>query len=177
MTYADLNWTALGIRRAHESLNKASRLLAVFVPLLGVLASRADAACSCGPDYCQDDPRVTTILKNKKASLSKSYPKDLLALLDRGDQCVARITRSPDIFTIWYVSADGSKGSTPWSSDSLHISKTKLASGELKRFWIVHAQRAFSCCGQPNYDKQKDYDAEDDVNASLAIKCDASHAC
>lgn len=143
--------------------------------LLGPIAMiPAWAACSCGPDFCQDDARIPGALSQKKQSLRASgYPERLVALLDRGDQCYARITRAPDIFTILTVEPNGDKQTVPWDADNERIAKNKLASGQLSRFWTYNARRAFSCCGQPNYDQRPDYDATDDVNTSTALKCSA----
>lgn len=138
----------------------------------------ARAACTCGPDFCQDDSRVASTLAAKKASLRASgYPNRLIVLIDRGDQCVARITRSPDIFTMWVIDANDAKLSVPWSAENERNAMNKVRSGELKRFWIFNAQRAFSCCKQPNYDQRSDYDKEDDVSAATAIKCTKAAPC
>ncbi|SFU14101.1 hypothetical protein SAMN05518861_1152 [Mesorhizobium sp. YR577] len=108
------------------------------------------------------------VLAAKKKSLAKEYPARLVGLIEIGDQCVARITRSPDIFTMWLVGDDGSKRTLPWSQDSEDRANKDP---DLKRFWIYNTQRAFSCCGQLSYDQQPDYDSTDDVNMSTAILC------
>ncbi|MEJ1157318.1 hypothetical protein [Prosthecomicrobium sp. N25] len=135
------------------------------------------AACSCGPDFCTDDPRIPAALRAKKAALAKEYPARLVALLDRGTQCVARIERGPDGFSLVLVQKNGDKQSVAWTEDDERIAKTQLASGTLGHYWIVHSRRAFACCGEPAYDARPDYDARDDVNASLAIRCDPGRPC
>ena len=148
---------------------------AVF--LSATWTSSAMAACACGPDFCQNDARIAGLLASKKRALSASYPASLVGLLDKGEQCVARIQRSPDIFTILLVEPNGDSRTVPWSQDDQRRASDKLRNGQLNRFWIVHGRRAFSCCGQPPFDQMSDYDARDDVNTSLAIRCDAVHVC
>lgn len=139
--------------------------------LLCALSTSVLAACNSGPDFCTDDPRIPAALAAKKAALLKEYPQRLVSLLDRGVQCIARIERSPDAFTMVVV-RDGSIGTLLWSQDNEVAGKAEIDAGTVKRFWIVNARRAFSCDGQSSYDHQSDYDADDDVNTSLAIKCD-----
>lgn len=64
------------------------------------------------------------------------------------------------------------KGAVVNDFDGAPLDKAEIAAGNIKHFWIVHARNAFSCDGQPSYDQQGDYDANDDVNTSLAIKWD-----
>ena len=137
-----------------------------------IIASSQAAACNMGPDYCTDDPRIPKMLADKKSSLAKDYPARLVALLDRGVQCVARIQQSPDAFTMVVVK-NGGIDTVGWDQDNEDAGKKEIASGEVERFWIVNSRRAFSCEGQPSYDQQSDYNAADDVNTSLAIKCDS----
>ncbi len=139
--------------------------------LVGALQTTALAACNSGPDFCTDDPRIPAALAAKKASLLKEYPQRLVSLLDRGVQCIARIERSPTAFTMVVVK-DGSIETLLWDQENENAGKAEIAAGTIKRFWIVHARNAFSCDGQPSYEQQGDYDANDDVNTSLAIKCD-----
>lgn len=134
-----------------------------------VLTAESLAQCACGPDFCQDDPRVTGTLAAKKKSLAKEYPPRLVALIEIGDQCVARITRSPDIFTMWLVGDDGSKRTLAWSQENEDRANKDP---HVKRFWIYNAARAFSCCGQASYDQRPDYNATDDINTSTAILCE-----
>lgn len=79
-------------------------MLKMFVQCAAALAllwpSIAYADCNCGPDFCQDDPRIPQTLSKKKAALGAEYPDRLIALLDKGNQCVARIERSPDGFSL-----------------------------------------------------------------------------
>lgn len=133
-------------------------------------------ACNCGPDFCQGDSRIAAKLAEKKRSLSE-YPANLVALLDRGQQCVARIERSPDAFTMWIIYSNNNKETVSWSSQNQANAMQKVRSGELKRFWIYNAKHAFSCCGQPQYNQMGHYDQEDDVNTSVAIKCDTNSPC
>jgi hypothetical protein len=152
-------------------------ILAIAVLLLPRGAT-AQNACACGPDFCTNDGRIPALLQQKKARLAAvPYPARLVALLDRGQQCVARIERSPDIFSLVLVEPDDSKLSLPWSKEDEDRAKGQVASGKLKRFWIIHARRAFSCCGQRPYNEMPDYNAEDDVNTSLAIKCEKGASC
>lgn len=151
------------------------RFIRFALPILAlqsVLQSPA-FACGTGPDYCTDDPRIPKLLAGKKKLLLKEYPKRLVSLLDRGVQCVARIEGGPDAFTMVIV-RDGSTTTSLWTADNEVAGKAEIGAGTIKRFWIVHARRAFSCDGQPKYDQQNDYDATDDVNTSLAIKCDSN---
>lgn len=133
----------------------------------------AYAACKSGPDYCTDDPRIPKLLADKKARLAIEYPDRLVALLDLGVQCVARIQQSPDSFSLVVVK-DGSIDTLLWDQDNENAAKVEIAAGTIKRFWIVNSKRAFSCSGQPKYDEQSDYDADDDVNTSLAFKCESA---
>jgi hypothetical protein len=158
-------------------LANVTRIGVLFTGLIVALTA-AKAACTCGPDFCQDDPRVPATLAEKKASLRASgYPDRLIALIDRGDQCVARITRSPDIFTMWVIYSNDAKQTVPWSADNERNAMNKVRSGDLKRFWTYNARHAFSCCSQPNYDQRPDYDREDDVSAGTAIKCTSGTPC
>lgn len=156
---------------ASSSLPRLRRILAGVAMFMGA-TSQAIAACNAGPDYCTDDPRIPQMLADKKASLAKDYPARLVALLDRGTQCVARIRQSPDGFTMVVVKK-GAIDTVGWDQDNEDVSKKEIASGDIERFWIVNSRRAFSCEGQPSYDQQPDYNAADDVNTSLAIKCDS----
>lgn len=145
-----------------------------FVAFLS--ADPGQAACGCGPDFCSDDPRIASLLAAKKQRLSREYPARLVSLLDRGTQCVARIERSPDIFSFILVSSEGNS-TLPWSSEDESRAQAKLNSGELIRYWIVHSRHAFSCCNEPRHDKMSDYDAADDINASRAIRCVRGASC
>lgn len=137
------------------------------------MAGSASASCNSGPDYCTDDPRIPTLLAAKKKNLKAEFPDRLIVLLDRGVQCVARIQQSPNNFKMVVVK-DGGSEEVSWDQDNENAGKAEIIAGTVKRFWIVNARRAFSCDGQPTYDQQSDYDSTDDVNTSLAIKCDSS---
>jgi hypothetical protein len=159
-----------------ETIITISRLILVAVAL-SLQAQLVAAACDCGPDFCSDDLRIASLVARKKAILAARYPSRLTNLLDRGTQCVARIERAPDQFSFVFVRKDGSVDTLPWSAKDEQLAQDKLKNGQLKRYWIVHSRRAFSCCNQPNYDRLGDYDSADDVNASLAIKCATPGAC
>lgn len=154
-------------RILHHALPAATGLL------LGT--SWAIAQCACGPDFCQDDSRVAGALATKKAELSNAgYPKRLIDLIDVGQQCFARIDRSPDIFTMWMVDSADTKQTVPWSIEQEDIALAQVQDGRLKRFWIYNAKQAFSCCDEPRYDERADYDDEDEVSKSTAILCKKS---
>src|SRR3954451_19356962 len=63
-------------------------------------ASWAD--CGCGPLYCKNDPTFPAAFAKKKAALSHAgYPNRLIALLDKGGQCLVCVGNgSPDVFTL-----------------------------------------------------------------------------
>jgi hypothetical protein len=149
----------------------------LLIALVGMSFSQISYACDSGPDYCTDDPRIAGLLTKKKKDLSKEYPARLVALLDLGVQCVARINQEPSAFGFVFVKPNGDKEAFTWSQDNEDIAKNELKSGVIKRFWIVNSRRAFSCYGQPTYDNQADYNADDDVNTSLAIKCGDGGSC
>jgi hypothetical protein len=162
--------------REEGMLVKCRYTLGIALVLFATRPAISD--CGCGPDFCQNDPRITKALAEKKSRLSAAgFPARLTGLLDVGDQCYARITRSPDNFTLWLVQADGNKVTASWNADDEARAKAQLASGQLKRFWIFNTAHAFSCCGQPSYDRRSDYNSGDDVNTSTAILCDKQHTC
>jgi len=155
-------------------------MIALIIATIGqsallLMTSAAAAACTCGPDYCQDDSRVPKALAAKKKSLKAAgYPDRLISLLDIDDQCVARITRSPDVFTMWLVDAAANKKSHPWSQGDEDLARRHVKDGTLTKFWIYNAKQAFSCCQQAKYDQRPDYNAEDEVSADTAILCKPS---
>jgi len=160
---------------SNSSTRRDGAILPLIVSALVASTISAFATCACGPDFCQNDARIAAALSAKKKSLSgHGYPARLVSLLDVGDQCYARITRSPDIFTMLLVAPNGDKQTLPWSSDDESIAKADLASGKIKRYWIFNARNDFSCCGQKPYQQRPDYDSADDVNSSTAIKCELS---
>lgn len=151
--------------------------LTVMVSIAALTQSMTSAlaGCACGPDYCQDDTRIAAALAAKKNSLAAAgYPPRLLALLDVGTQCYARIHQAPDAFTMLIVSPNGDSQTVPWSDDDVRIANADLASGKISRYWIFNARRAFACCGEASYQDRPDYNSADDVNTSTAIKCTQS---
>jgi len=97
----------------------------------------------------------------------------LVNLLDIGSQCVARIERSPDVFTMWLVDANGSKQTVLWSRENEELAKKKIADGDMRRFWIFNAREAFACGGEKKASDRPDWDAEDEVSADIAILCNS----
>ena len=132
----------------------------------------ASAQCGAGPDFCQDDPRIARALERKKATLRREYPERLVALLDIGPQCLARIERSPDVFTLVLVRPNGDWSTFPWSEEDETRAKNQLADGQLARYWIVHAQSAFACHGERPAEERPDWRATEKVSASRAILCE-----
>jgi hypothetical protein len=153
-------------------------IAAVCLLGFGPLNSIAIAACSSGPDFCQDDPRIPTVLAAKKKSIVKNgFPKKYADLLDKGSKCVAKIERAPDIISHLIVEADGSKQTMAWEEVNHKNLLKGLENGSIARFWIMNARKALSCDGEPNYDQMPDYDAEDEINTTQAIKCTKSSGC
>ena len=113
----------------------------LLLAAMAMPAASAMAACACGPDFCTDDPRIAGLLASKKAALARDYPARLVALLDRGPQCVARVERSPDIFTLLVVHNNNDKETVPWSAENQKNVMTKVNAGELNRFWIYKEAR------------------------------------
>lgn len=147
-------------------------ILIVFLLLLSPLAY--SQTCSCGPDFCQGDPRYPQLLANKKASLSVNYPSDLVALLDRDGACVARVEQAPDGFSLMTVSSDGSKLTITWDDDNERISRQQVAEGVARAYYKFNTARRFSCCNDPNYDARPDWDANLGINTGIAIACKKS---
>lgn len=140
-------------------------------------AGAAWSGCDSGPDYCTDDQRIPGLLKEKKDRLSAEYPKKLVDLIDLGVQCVARIQQSPDGFSILEISKRGDALSLPWAEDTEDVSKSRLKNGEIVRYWLMNTRHAFQCDGEKPYDERADYDASDDINTSLALKCAKAAPC
>lgn len=149
----------------------------VFALALFAMAAGAQAACNSGPDFCTDDPRIPGVLAEKKTRLLSQYPQRLVDLLDRGVQCVARVERSPDGFSIVEVQEDGDSLSIAWTENTEEIVKARLNDGAISHYWLVNARRAFQCDGEMPYNERADYFPDDDVNASLAIRCGDDSAC
>ena len=147
------------------------RLILIITFSAIAASTQAMAACGSGPDFCKDDPRIAELLAEKKARLAKDFPAELIALLDRGSMCVARIKQSPDIFTIKEVKANGEWQTVPLDSDAFRISKERLTKGEISHFWLLHASRAFACDGDGPHDQRDDWIAAEEVNSDLAIRC------
>lgn len=148
-----------------------NRLIIIVTFSAFAASTQAMAACGSGPDFCKDDPRIKELLAEKKARLAKDFPAELVALLDRGSKCVARIQQSPDLFTIKEVKANGDFQTVPLNSDAFRISKERLTKGEISHFWLLHASRAFACDGDRPHDQRDDWIAAEEVNSDLAIRC------
>jgi hypothetical protein len=101
--------------------------------------------------------RFARELSSKKEKLSQEYPPRLMALLDRGVQCVARIETEPDGFSMVIIKADGGIDVIAWDQDNENATKAEILAGTVARVWIVNSRRAFSCDGQPSYNLQSDY--------------------
>jgi predicted transcriptional regulator of viral defense system len=101
------------------------RFLQISMTVCALVAScsAAFAECACGPDYCQGDPRYQKRLNEKKKQARDAhYPEQLVALLDRGGACFARVDRAPDNFTIRVVTNDGFQD-VPWDEDNKRIAE------------------------------------------------------
>ena len=152
--------------------------VALYVLCFGPLCTVVAAACSSGPDFCQNDPRIPAALAAKKKSIVKNgFPQKYADLLDNGSRCVAKIDRAPDIISHLVIEADGSKQTLAWEKVNHNNLLKGLENGSIQRFWIINARRALSCDGEPNYDQMSDYDVEDDINTTQAIKCTKSSGC
>ena len=153
-------------------------IAAVCLLCFGPLNAIAIAACSSGPDFCQDDPRIPAALAAKKKSIITSgFPKKYADLLDKGSKCVAKIERAPEIISHLVVESDGSKQTMAWEEVNHKNLLKGLENGSVARFWIMNARQAMSCDGEPNYDQMPDYDAEDNINTTQAIKCTKGSGC
>jgi hypothetical protein len=149
------------------------RLVLAFL-LLIIPCWAYSQTCSCGPDYCQGDARYPGLLANKKASLSASYPPNLVALLDRDGACVARIRQAPDGFSLMTVGSDGNKVIISWDDDNERIARQHVMDGTARAYYKFNTARRFSCCNEPNYDVQPDWDATLELNTGIAIACTMS---
>lgn len=151
--------------------------IALAVPLLILLQAALVAAqpCSCGPDYCQNDPRYPKLLADKKKEMSKTYPADLIALLDRDGKCVAAITQAPDIFSIKVVGRNNST-TLHWTKEEEERTRNNLKNGSLSAYYKFNTNRAFACCGEPSYNERPDWNDKLDMNMSLALECKKSGA-
>ena len=127
----------------------------------------------CGPDFQHDDPRYAGLLKNKKKRLlDAGYPPDAIALLDRHGACVAAIERAPDVVNIKVIASDGATTTMEWTPDEERIAIEELKLGKAKRFYRMISARRFACCHEVEAENQPDWDAADEVNAGVVIKCE-----
>jgi hypothetical protein len=99
------------------------------------------------------------------------YPADLIKLMDLDGACVARVERAPDVFTLKLLQADGSSRTLPWTDFDEKLARNEVLDGKLKSFYKFNVSRAFSCCGEPKYDKRSDWDASLELNLKLVITC------
>jgi hypothetical protein len=149
------------------------RLALSFAAL--ILFVSAGGPCTCGPDYCKDDPRYLPALNKKKDQMRKAgYPERLISLLDRDGPCYARVQQAPDVFTVKVVYSDGSSGTVPWSVDEEERAKQQVLSGALREYYEFNVSRAFNCCGDPKYNERDDWDANKDMNLGLVVACGKS---
>jgi hypothetical protein len=133
----------------------------------------AGAACPpCGPDFCHGDSRYPAKLAGKKAVMKRDgYPADLIALIDRGGDCIASVERAPDGFSIKVVSTSEST-TLPWTEDDERIARNNLLNGKIERYYKFNATRAFVCCGDPKPEERPDWDPADAVSKGQAITCE-----
>jgi hypothetical protein len=128
--------------------------------------------CSCGPDFCLNDPRYAPKLKTKKDEMRKDgNPDDLITLMDRDGACVARVDRAPSGFSMRVVGNDASKHTFAWSVEEENIAKKNLLAGKIKEYYKFNVAKAFACCEQPNAEARPDWDSTAELNRSLAIRC------
>lgn len=153
-------WISRPVRKA---------FLCVLMFLFGLAA---DAECPpCGPDFCHGDSRYPAKLAAKKAAMKKDgYPADLIALMDRGGECVASVEQAPDGFSIKVVSRSGST-TLPWTEDDERIARDNLLNGKIARYYKFNTARAFVCCKDPKPEERPDWDSADAVNTGQAITC------
>src|SRR5262249_16154954 len=118
---------------ARDEEVKMRLILMVFLLLLSPVAY--SQTCSCGPDYCQGDACYPQLRAKKKASLSASYPPDVVGLLDRDGACVARVEQAPDGFSLMTVGSDGSKLTIAWDDDNERISRKQVMSGVARAYY------------------------------------------
>ncbi len=133
-----------------------------------------DSDCSCGPDWCLNDPRFPTKLAAKKQKMRDAgFSDDLVSLLDRDGPCVAAVDQGPDTFFIKHRVGQG------WDTRELNTereeaAKAEVLNGTAEAYYKFNTNRAFSCCGQPAYNKRSDWNEGLDLNMSLAIVCKKS---
>jgi hypothetical protein len=153
-------WISRPVRKA---------FLYVLMFLFGLAAG---AECPpCGPDFCHGDSRYPAKLAAKKTAMKQDgYPADLIALMDRGGECVASVERAPDGFSIKVVSSSGST-TLPWTEDDERIARDNLLNGKIVRYYKFNAARAFVCCNDPKPEDRPDWDPADAVSKDQAITC------
>jgi hypothetical protein len=165
-----------GPNRHHsKNVECTMRLPLVFLLVLAPTVAYPQP-CSCGPDYCQGDPRYPSRLANKKASLAANYPAELISLLDRDSACVARVDQAPDGFSLMTVAADGSKLTVAWDADNERIAKEQIIDGRAHAYYKFNVARRFACCNEPNHDARPDWDSTLGINKGLAFACTKSGA-
>ena len=127
--------------------------------------------CSCGPDYCLGDPRYPAALQAKKQRLrAAGFSADLIALLDRDGNCVAAVEQGPDTFLI-KRKINGAWDTRELNAEREGYARSDLMSGATDAYYKFNTNRALACCEQPRYDQRPDWDANLDLNLSLAIVC------
>jgi len=134
----------------------------------------ADTPCNCGPDFCHNDPRYSKALAKKKGEMRKSqehYPEELIALMDLDGECLARVERAPDVFTLKMVKPDASWSTIPWTKRDEDIAKQEVTNGQLREFYEFNVSKAFKCCDDRKFDERPDWDASLELNLRLTIKC------
>jgi hypothetical protein len=170
----------LAVSRVEESMQTVRSfrsLLALTVALMSTgvpsntCAQNSSGLCSCGPDYCLNDPRFPLKLNAKKQRLRKAgFSANLIALLDGDGACVAAVDNGPDTFFIKTQIRGG------WDTRELNVeregyAKSDLLSGKTDAYYEFNTNRAQDCCGQPKYNQRDDYDSSLDLNLRLATVC------
>lgn len=154
-----------GTRLERSSILKYT---AIYMLMLATaLPARGDCP-PCGPDYCHGDSRYPSKLAAKKQALSQHYPADLVALMDRGSECVASVEQAPDGFSIKEISSSGSTAFT-WTAKDEGISRQKLLAGTILRYYKFNAERAFVCCKDTKPEDRPDW--KDGVSSAQALLC------
>ena len=127
--------------------------------------------CSCGPDYCLNDPRFPAKLNGKKQRLrNMGFSAELIALLDRDGACVAAVDKGPDTFLI-QTQIPGGWDTRGLNAEQEGYAKSDLLSGKTNAYYKFNTNHAQNCCGQPTYNQRDDYDGGLDLNLRLAIVC------
>jgi hypothetical protein len=146
--------------------------VASSLAIFGAGALAAELACTCGPDFCQSDPRVEGAFVAKRKSLAEEgFPERLLALFDRSPRCVAAAERAPDSFSLMRVAPNGVKDVRGWTADDEAKARIDVVNGTIKSFHVMHVRRTFACCGDADYSLRSDYDPALDLNTAAALNC------